>query len=180
VFLKPKKVLLLFFIFLVFIFQGIFLKERIGFTVFAKIQDDINKITQQITDLENAINPLKKESTGLQSKISLAKLGYIHKGDWGIKNREVFQSSQTIFAEHNLYVCLKDSLSLKNHLLLRDTLRSNPKLVQEYGNLKKELAIKYPNSVDTYCRAKTSFLIKVLKSAGLNETQLEEIQKQND
>lgn len=39
----------------------------------ASIDDEINQITQQIKDLEASMAPLKKESTGLQSKISSAK-----------------------------------------------------------------------------------------------------------
>lgn len=38
------------------------------------IQDQINKITQQIKELETSMAPLKKESTGLQSKINSAKV----------------------------------------------------------------------------------------------------------
>lgn len=55
--------------FLALLFQG-----RVGFFVFASIDDDISNITKQIADLEKAIAPLQKESTGLASKISSAKI----------------------------------------------------------------------------------------------------------
>jgi len=66
--LKPKKILL-FFLFLALLFQ-----TRVGFFVFASIDDDISNITKQIADLEKAIAPLQKESTGLASKIASAKI----------------------------------------------------------------------------------------------------------
>ncbi|MDD2483216.1 MAG: SpoIID/LytB domain-containing protein [Candidatus Shapirobacteria bacterium] len=69
--LKPKKILI-FFLFLALLFQGMVSVGQVGF-VFADINDDINAIVKQIADLENAISPLKKESTGLQSKITSAK-----------------------------------------------------------------------------------------------------------
>ena len=72
-----KAKLLLFFFLLLFLaipFQGRvpqLLQGRVGFVVFADdLSDQINAIQKQITDLENAISPLKKESTGLQSKIT--------------------------------------------------------------------------------------------------------------
>ncbi len=44
-------------------------------TIFAKsIDEEITDISRQITELENAINPLKKESSSLSSKIQLAKV----------------------------------------------------------------------------------------------------------
>lgn len=65
----------------------------------ADINDDIKKITQQITDLENAISPLKKESTGLQSKINLAKSQIIQ-----IEKQAVTLSQQLVEKESELEV----------------------------------------------------------------------------
>jgi len=76
VYLKPKKLL----IFILFLFS-VFLVVQ---PIFAdEVDDCINNktdpnvcmdlIKKQITNLENAISPLKKESTGLSSKITLAK-----------------------------------------------------------------------------------------------------------
>jgi len=60
---------------------------------------------------------------------SLASIGYTHKGDFGIPNREVFK--RDFFLEkhylldaitHHLYVCLYGSEELKRHLQFRDFL----------------------------------------------------------
>jgi GrpB-like predicted nucleotidyltransferase (UPF0157 family) len=41
---------------------------------------------------------------------------------------------------HHLYVCLVDSLALKNHLCFRDALLADPGLAASYGRMKRELA----------------------------------------
>ncbi len=55
----------------------------------------------------------------------LATLGYVHRGNLGIEGREAFQRPAHL-PPHHLYVCVQDSVSLRNHLALRDYLRSHP------------------------------------------------------
>ena len=65
-YLKPKKILVIILILLsaFFVIKPIFADD---------LSDQIAAITKQITDLENAISPLKKESTGLSQKITQSK-----------------------------------------------------------------------------------------------------------
>ena len=81
----------------------------------------------------------------------LAKLGYEHIGDLGVKGREAFKRPpENILTDgtgrkwfgHHLYVCQTGSVGLRNHLALRDHLRAHPAKVVEYGNLKQDLAEK--------------------------------------
>jgi len=53
----------------------------------------------------------------------LAKLGYYHVGDLGISGREVYNLDKKPKYPHHLYVCLKESEALKNHLLIKKHLR---------------------------------------------------------
>jgi GrpB-like predicted nucleotidyltransferase (UPF0157 family) len=46
-------------------------------------------------------------------------------GNLRIKGREAFRAPEG-FPKHNLYVCEAGSLPLRNHLVLRDHLRSHP------------------------------------------------------
>ena len=55
----------------------------------------------------------------------LATLGYVHRGDLGIEDREAF-SAPAGGPAHHLYVCPRESVALRNHLALRDHLRTHP------------------------------------------------------
>ena len=108
----------------------------------------------------------------------LASIGYEHRGNQGIIDREVFKSNNPVI-KHNLYVCPKESIALKNHLCLRDSLRANSNLRDEYSALKFRLAEEFPQSIDEYVEGKTDFILKILETNGLNSDRLEEIRKMN-
>lgn len=109
---------------------------------------------------------------------ALTTLGYDHRGNLGIVDRDAFRARQPKFI-HNLYVCPRDSLSLKNHLCLRDTLRASEPLREEYSALKRELARQFPQSIDDYVEGKTSFILKILEQNGLAPDRLEQIRVMN-
>lgn len=113
---------------------------------------------------------------------ALLGLGYRHLGDLGISDREAFRlkAQKEKLPKHNLYVCLEDGLGLKNHLLLRDYLRNNPEVAIQYGNLKKELAIKFPFNVDQYCEGKTAFITDILLQEGIDRKLIDQITKENE
>ncbi|SIN96774.1 GrpB family protein [Chitinophaga niabensis] len=107
----------------------------------------------------------------------LKTLGYTHEGDRGIPGREAFSGPSQ--PAHHLYVCLADSISLKNHLLLRNYLRSHPEKATAYGELKKQLAQKYPDNIDLYVENKTAFITSILEETGIDPDNLQEITAQN-
>jgi putative acetyltransferase len=118
----------------------------------------------------------------------LSELGYKHVGDRGIKGREAFDrldetvpySGQgTAWPDHNLYVCREDSLSLKNHLLLRDTLLTDAEARQGYSTLKYTLISKDPYNINAYVEGKTEFITNILRKRGMDEAHLTEITHQN-
>ena len=108
----------------------------------------------------------------------LATLGYVHRGDLGIPGREAFFAPEEL-PRHHLYVCPPDNLGLENHLRVRDTLRAHPALAAEYGELKKQLAERFPNDVDRYTEGKSSFLGRILRASGLTPDQVAEIEAVN-
>ncbi|MCJ7739359.1 MAG: GrpB family protein [Anaerolineae bacterium] len=119
---------------------------------------------------------------------ALRELGYIHLGDGGIAGREVFERASTevpycdsrcAWPGHHLYVCIDGCTSLKNHLLFRDCLRSRPDVARAYGRLKKELALRYEYSIDTYVEKKTPFIARILTMAGLAQEDVYGIVLQN-
>lgn len=108
----------------------------------------------------------------------LASLGYVHRGNLGIEDREAFESPQHL-PPHHLYACVQGSAALANHLAIRDHLRRNPTAVALYGQLKKELADKYPTNMQNYIAGKTDFLLQILRHAGFCDSDLGAIRDAN-
>ncbi|WP_159888714.1 GrpB family protein [Paenibacillus puerhi] len=104
--------------------------------------------------------------------IKLSELGYYHEGNLGVEGREAFGRKDAKVPynednqqkpEHHLYVCNQESEAFINHVMLRDILRRHTHLVDEYGELKKKLAIKYRDNRQAYTEGKTQFVSKVMK-----------------
>jgi GrpB-like predicted nucleotidyltransferase (UPF0157 family) len=108
----------------------------------------------------------------------LNNLGYVHVGNLGIKEREAFRSVKDPKYPHNLYVCHKDSVAYRNHILLRKHLLENRDAFTRYVDLKLRLA-KNAVDVDEYCRLKTDLILEFLKSEGVPLKELEEIRSEN-
>lgn len=106
----------------------------------------------------------------------LAVLGYEHDGDQGIEHREVFKGGHPD-VRHHLYVCLEESAALRNHLTLREALRTDPVLLAEYAALKRRLAEGADK--ERYWRGKTEFVLRVLASQGFVSDELEAIRRAN-
>ena len=108
----------------------------------------------------------------------LATLGYDHRGNLGIPEREAFLRSDSSIPRdgsnrewmaHNLYVCAQDSRELTRHTTLRDYLRQNPDARDAYGQLKRELAQKHPHNIDDYLDGKSAFILDCLHKGGWRE-----------
>jgi GrpB-like predicted nucleotidyltransferase (UPF0157 family) len=94
---------------------------------------------------------------------SLETLGYLHLGDLGIPDRIALRQSPSLpqglnTMKTNLYLVPPNSLPLRNHLVVRDTLRGNSELITRYAKLKREAAVS-SFSLDEYCRKKTDFIV---------------------
>lgn len=108
----------------------------------------------------------------------LATIGYVHRGDLGVPEREAFARPEHL-PRHHLYLSHRGSLSLRNHLGFRDYLKFNPAAAREYGNLKAELARKFPGDIDAYIMGKTPFVLGVLEKIGFTADEIAEIKRIN-
>lgn len=72
-------------------------------------------------------------------------------------------------ARYHLHLVKFDSEHWKRHLAFRDFLRQNPRVCQEYYNLKVELAEKYETDRLGYTEAKTAFIESILENASTLE-----------
>ena len=102
---------------------------------------------------------------------ALAKIGYAHRGDLGVPDREAFQQPAAL-PKHHLYASHRGSLNLKNQLGLRDYLRTHPDAVQQYGDLKETLATRFRDDIDGYIAGKTDFILDILRQIGLSADEL--------
>ena len=100
----------------------------------------------------------------------LATVGYRHRGDLTVTGREAFWSPDGS-VKHNLYVCPQGVLPLRNHLALRDHLRTHPEAVEAYGALKLRLGTEL-DDIDDYIEAKTPLILGYLAAEGLSEDDL--------
>lgn len=99
---------------------------------------------------------------------ALAKIGYQHEGDLGIKEREAFKySGKEHLRRHHLYVCPEASRELRRHVTFRDYLRSHPEAAAEYGRVKEEAARLFPDDMDKYIEYKSPCVEEFYKQAGL-------------
>ena len=94
--------------------------------------------------------------------------GYEYMGEFGIPGRRYLRKGGIerthqvhIFSENNE----SGSLDIERHLAVRDYLRSNKQIAQEYGALKIRLAKKYPYDIEGYCDGKDSFVQNLERTA---------------
>lgn len=114
----------------------------------------------------------------------LATLGYRHRGNLGIDDREAFNNPPALpdlpdLPRHNLYVCPEGTIGIINQVAVRDYLRAHADESRRYGGLKKRLAAEFPHDIDSYVFGKTDFVLDVLRRAGLSEEQLASIARAN-
>lgn len=98
----------------------------------------------------------------------LETIGYIHVGDQGIKEREVFKyADKSHLLKHHLYVCPQQSEELYRHITFRNFLRSNPEAVKKYGATKETAAQLFPDDMDKYIEYKSPCVEELYRMCGL-------------
>lgn len=109
---------------------------------------------------------------------AMTTLGYVHRGDLGVPDREAFAHPASL-PKHHLYASHRGSLSLKNQIGLRDYLRAHAEVAREYGDLKMLLAKKFPEDIDGYIAGKTEFILGILGKIGFTDEELAAIRSIN-
>lgn len=99
----------------------------------------------------------------------LVSLGFTPLGELGIPLRWAFKEPARLLGT-NTYVIVRGCLSLRNHLAVRDVLRADAALRDEYAAVKREAGARAAN-IDEYGQAKTAMVQKILVTAGLTADQ---------
>lgn len=99
----------------------------------------------------------------------LISLGFTPLGDLGIPERWAFKEPARLSGT-NTYVTIDGCLSLRNHLGLRDVLRADAALRDEYAAVKRQAGARAAN-IDEYGQAKSAVIQKILAAAGLTDAE---------
>jgi GrpB-like predicted nucleotidyltransferase (UPF0157 family) len=94
----------------------------------------------------------------------MIKQNYEPHGEYGIKNRRFFSKEGNNRAYH-VHIFQEKDNNIIRHLAFRDYLKHNNFRSKEYKELKINLAKKYPNDIDSYCKGKNSLIKEIEKEA---------------
>ena len=110
---------------------------------------------------------------------ALESVGYEHRGDLGVTGREAFFAPGP--PRRNVYVCADGTANVRNHLAVRDVLRSRDDLRDAYADVKRALAADPGMDIDTYLAGKSAVLQQVLEASGaFSDAELDAIRRLND
>jgi GrpB-like predicted nucleotidyltransferase (UPF0157 family) len=74
---------------------------------------------------------------------------------------------------------VKNSRALRNHIAVRDYLRTHPSEALAYSGLKKKLAKRFPYDRERYVEGKTDFILAILDQCGFSTEELDAIRRAN-
>ena len=100
---------------------------------------------------------------------TLVGLGFRTLGELGIPARWAFKEPRRL-AGTNTYVVVDGCLSLGNHLAVRNVLRSDPVLRDEYAAVKRRVGLS-AGDIDEYGRGKNATVQRILAAADLTEAE---------
>lgn len=109
---------------------------------------------------------------------TLTRIGYHWRGEQGIAGRDAYAQPGGWF-HHHLYVCGADAVALRNHLCLRDALRSDQHLRQHYADLKVALSQIPGITMADYVAGKSDFIAGILHHHGFTAAEVTSIHHAN-
>lgn len=111
----------------------------------------------QIADAEKCIMPLEE--------MGFSYVGEVFNGD------HFFTKGSEEDITHHLHIVEFNGDHWRNYLSFRDYLRGNQQALHEYGNLKAELATKFPDCRESYTESKSAFIKEIIQKAKVLERQ---------
>lgn len=98
----------------------------------------------------------------------LESIDYIHEGDLGILGREAFKyNNKEHLMVHHIYVCNKNNEELHRHIIFRNYLRNHKEEREKYSDVKRKMALKYPEDIESYIKGKEQVILEIYKKCGL-------------
>ena len=116
-------------------------------------------IIDLLIEVKNFIE-VDRQTSGMES------LGYEVMGEFGISGRRFFRkNNQESIRTHHIHTFEMGSAQVERHLTFRDYMLAHPEDAQQYSQLKRELASKYPHNIDKYMDGKDGFIKEIDKKA---------------
>lgn len=89
-------------------------------------------------------------------------IGYEPRGELGIPGRRYFSREEPMDVRtHHIHAFQSGNVGIERHLAFRDFMIAHPKAAEEYSDLKRELARKYPLDIDSYIEGKEAFVVEM-------------------
>ncbi len=117
-------------------------------------------IAKPIIDIAIAVRDFEEARVCIQP---VERLGYEYRGELGIPRRHYFVKGDP--RTHHIHVNELGSRDWENQVLFRDYLIQHRELAEEYAELKRGLAERYPRDREAYLDGKASFVERVLEMA---------------
>lgn len=89
---------------------------------------------------------------------AMEMLGYTVRGELGIPGRRFFSRQIGDVRTQHVHVFERGSPEIERHLSFRDYLRAHPAAARRYGELKTELAARFPQDIQAYMDGKDAFI----------------------
>jgi GrpB-like predicted nucleotidyltransferase (UPF0157 family) len=110
---------------------------------------------------------LRRHDDGPPLAAPMEALGFVYFGAYGIEGRHFFRRKGDL--DVNVHMFETGHIEIERHVVFRDALRSDSKLLAAYQALKQELAARFPHDVDSYAKSKSDFIEGVLRDLGAPE-----------
>src|SRR3989338_611774 len=95
---------------------------------------------------------------------TLTTLGYKFLGQYVMEGSRLYVKEDNGVRHINLHFFQKDHTHIAEMMNLRNYLRDNPNLINEYSNLKLELFRKFPDDYGSYRKHKDEWMSKLMKN----------------
>jgi GrpB-like predicted nucleotidyltransferase (UPF0157 family) len=101
-----------------------------------------------------------------EQSAAMRALGYEAMGEFGITGRRYFRkNSSPEIRTHNVHIFEAGSTEVVRHLAFRDYMIAHPEEAQKYSELKRVLAEKHPQDIESYMDGKDSFIKEIEQRA---------------
>ncbi|MBE9136837.1 GrpB family protein [Nodosilinea sp. LEGE 07088] len=98
---------------------------------------------------------------------AMETLGYEVMGEYGLPERRYFRKDNAQGDRtHHVHIYQTGSLEIERHLAFRDFMMAHPDCAQQYSDLKRTLAVRYPHDIDSYMDGKDEF-VKTMEQRAL-------------
>jgi len=115
--------------------------------------------SKPVIDILISVASIRDEST---FRPTLESLGYLRREDVALPDDAYFVLNEEGVRIVQLHVCESGGSFERDHLAFRDKLRSDRELRDRYGELKRALAVQYPDDRLAYTAAKAPFIREAL------------------